>query len=802
VPPTSRLTPVALCTLVLLALAPGVVRGETIHLLTHPFEPSEGEPAIDAGLRAGTPAPGEAAYYLVQLSGPPSEGRKAAIERAGGELVAYVPDHTYIVRMNEDVRAKLEALPAVDWIGRHHPAYRVSPTIGTHELRNPERVADPLLTLTVLVFDRLSETARAIEELGAEVLALSNGDTRKLAVVHATPSLVNAIARIEEVWWIEEKPEFYLTNDTTVWVVQSNVESAMPVWDMGLHGEGQLVAVMDSGLDYNSCWFSDGGAPPGPTHRKVADYATYGGAEYDGCEVGHGTHVCGTLAGDRSYVDPGNHEYNGVAYRARIALQDVGLDDDWACMTGAVEIPDTLTQAYADAYDLGARIHTNSWGGWSNEYNSYCADIDAFTWSHQDFLIVFSAGNGGPYAGSVSYPGTAKNCITVGATRRAPRQHQMAVYSSRGPAFDSRFKPTVTAPGGEAAFAYINSADNDPGNPPAETCEMIDSPFEGTSMAAPAVAGCAALARQYFTEGWYPSGTPTPGDAFEPSAALLKAAIVNCADDMEGEGSPEFIPNYDEGWGRPILGDVLYFYGDARELIIEDVTTGVGQDETETFTFEGDSNAVPVEIVLVWSDHAATAGTALAIQNNINLAVTLPGGGVYKGNVLVGGESRTGGIYDTRNVEEVVRFNRPIVGTYEIEIRGTAVPHAPQPFAVVSTGSFADWPGGTGIDEGDVDGTRRAFEIEGVTPNPFNPSTTITYRLFPVATGEARATLKVYGVDGRLVATLVDRVQDQGKYSVTWNGRDAGGFAVASGVYLLELSYGGENGTRKITLLK
>lgn len=48
----------------------------------------------------------------------------------------------------------------------------------------------------------------------------------------------------------------------------------------------------------------------------------------------------------------------------------------------------------------------------------------------------------------------------------------------------------------------------------------------GTSMAAPVVAGSLALVRQYFADGWYPSGAPQAASAFLPSAPLLKAVLL------------------------------------------------------------------------------------------------------------------------------------------------------------------------------------------------------------------------------------------------------------------------------------
>jgi hypothetical protein len=786
-------------TIVLAVLVPATAIADTIFLSSYPFDPAEGEPEIDQWLKAPDAAEGDA-YYLVQLAGPPSEDRKTRVASAGVELLAYVPDNTYIARMDPSVRSALASSPDVSWVGSYHPAYKLDPMIGKHEFRHPERAGDPDLTLTIRVFRDLEGTAAQISSIGGDVLESHDDGFQKLMVVHAAPTLLDAFARVSDVWWIEEKPEFYLMNNDTKWVVQSNISGSTPVWDKGIHGENEIAALMDSGIDYNSCWFREtGGAPPGPNHRKVISATTYGGNLYDGCDVGHGTHVSGTLCGDQSYVNPGNFDYNGMAYKAKMIMQDVGADDTWSCSIGTVAIPTSLTSAFNDAYNLGARVHSNSWGGSGNQYDSYAVNVDSYMWQHPDFLIVFAAGNAGPASGSVGYPGTAKNCITAGSTQRPPNQNTIASYSGRGPAFDSRYKPTVTAPGGETPN-YINSADNHTGNPPAQTCNVASSPFQGTSMATPAIAGCALLSRQYYIEGWYPSGAKNPPDGFTPSAALMKATVVNSAADMGAAN----IPNNDEGWGRVLLDDALYFEGDARELIVEDVSPGVGQGGTESFEYTVDSGAVPLEIVLVWTDYPATSGCSVALQNNLNLTVHCPGGTTFKGNVFSGGQSTGGGSYDSRNVEEVVRLNSPPAGSYTIEVNGASVPHSPQPFALVTTGSFSNWPpSGTGVAEhGAALAGDRAFEFRGIVPNPFNPAAEIAYRLFPVETGKARAVLKVYSLDGRVVRTLVDRVQDPGDYTVIWDGRDGGGSEAASGIYFCELSYGGEMETRKMTLLK
>ncbi len=83
-------------------------------------------------------------------------------------------------------------------------------------------------------------------------------------------------------------------------------------------------------------------------------------------------------------------------------------------------------------------------------------------------------------------------------------------------------------------------------------------------------------------------------------------------------------------------------------------------------------------------------------------------------------------------------------------------------------------------------------------PNPFNPSTTISFSLERAM----RVALAIYDVRGREVATLVDRRFTPGLHRVSWDGIDAGGAPVGSGIYFYRLSSGGKTLGRKMMLLK
>ncbi len=86
-------------------------------------------------------------------------------------------------------------------------------------------------------------------------------------------------------------------------------------------------------------------------------------------------------------------------------------------------------------------------------------------------------------------------------------------------------------------------------------------------------------------------------------------------------------------------------------------------------------------------------------------------------------------------------------------------------------------------------------------PNPFNPETTIRYSL-PADQSTYRVIVKIYDVLGQLVITLRDAQQRPGFYYLTWDGRNAAGQAVPSGVYFLTLEAGNFKATQKMLLVR
>ena len=83
-------------------------------------------------------------------------------------------------------------------------------------------------------------------------------------------------------------------------------------------------------------------------------------------------------------------------------------------------------------------------------------------------------------------------------------------------------------------------------------------------------------------------------------------------------------------------------------------------------------------------------------------------------------------------------------------------------------------------------------------PNPFNPSTTISFNL----PREEQVEIAVYAVDGARIATLASEVMTAGDHQVVWMGKDSSGASVASGAYFYRLTTPGYSETRVMTLIK
>ncbi len=94
--------------------------------------------------------------------------------------------------------------------------------------------------------------------------------------------------------------------------------------------------------------------------------------------------------------------------------------------------------------------------------------------------------------------------------------------------------------------------------------------------------------------------------------------------------------------------------------------------------------------------------------------------------------------------------------------------------------------------------TPRVFQLLRSYPNPFNPSTTVEYEI----PQSAPVTVRIFDLHGALVSELQRAIQPAGRHQVTWNGTDAGGARVASGIYFCAVECGDQALSRQLILVK
>ena len=705
------------------------------------FAPSEGVPSLPADLSVTAPneTNSEALEsWIVQYSESPGEAELQSLAKAGGAVYCYMSDNAYLVRMSRAARTRVGLERGINWVGEYQPAYRLSALVDRSR-------ADESDYMMLLFPDAdLAEAAAAIGLQGAAVVGQSDNGINKLVRFRTTGARLAAIAGLPGVAWVEPVVKNELLNQNAQWVIQTNVSLNRRLWNMGLRGAGQVVMTSDSGIETTHQQFFDAGvAITGfgdyPTHRKVIAYKL--GSSNPQVAFGdhapgagwHGTHTACTVAGDDS-VNGGVSPNDGMAKDAKLYFMDISGPALQNGVDAFADLNDLFLPSYIGNAAGAARLSSNSWGGGTGgAYTLNSQQCDQFMWSHKDYLIQFANGNGGPGLITVGSPATAKNVGSIGGTQNGASP---GIYSgsSRGPTLDNRRKPTYVCPGQGVTSAV--------GTTPTSYLS-----YTGTSMASPTATGMMALVREYLTEGWYPTGARVASHGFSPSAALMKAIGVNCANSVvTGFTAPDF----NVGWGKLKADSALYFAGDLQKLLLVDNTDGLGPGQFLEYQVQVNSTTIPLEVSLVWTDYPGIPAAATELVNNLNLTVT-NGVSTYRGNVYSGAFSTTGGSFDNVNVEENVRINNPPVGLWTVRVSGAAVPIGPQPFGLVMTGDVGNGAGLLAIDRAEY-GSSSTMEIQ-VTDGNAGSSVAVNVVSTTEPGGET-VTLNNIGDPGIYVGTL------------------------------------------------
>lgn len=171
------------------------------------------------------------------------------------------------------------------------------------------------------------------------------------------------------------------------------------------------------------------------------------------------------------------------------------------------------------------------------------------------------------------------------------------------------------------------------------------------------------------------------------------------------------------------------------------------------------------------------------VRETLFLASDRTPGRVDIGAVKVDGESASG---DSSLVELVFRANdTPMSSDFQVSES-----------VLIGVDGAVDML--THVEIGDLTPLPERFGLEQNTPNPFNPSTAIGYQL--AEAGDVR--LAIYNLLGQEVRVLVSQRQVEGSFTATWDGRDAQGRRVASGIYLYRIQADGFSAVKRMLLLK
>ena len=651
---------------------------------------------------------GRGPLVLLGLRGEPGAATRTAAARLGVHLLRYVPDGAWIARL--DAESMTDPAATLAWAAERvtalapfGPALRIDPRL------RADAQPDEVPVYVHLADD--ADGARVRDELARRGASLGPGAGYLAGRIEraSLASAMDLLGRHPDVQYVERGSGARLLNNYSTRILQSgSYTGPLPVYAHGLYGSNQTIAVLDTGIDCDSCFFRESSGDRPPTNfpggvsvdrarRKIiaCDFWKPGDdpgnvTQWD--DLFHGTRVAGHAAGSDLSFPVGTNQYNGSAPGAWLVVQDAGyLVDNCGDIPGMGCPVTNFLPALRQAYAQGARIHNNSWGdnenagaGTQNVYSAVSAELDAMTWSNRDLLVVCAAGNSGA-DDIVGSPSTAKNGLSVAAGRPGASAQQIASFSSRGWTKDGRVKPDLAAPG-----ESVTSGNND-GNITTLNCTV--STGSGTSYASPLAAGLAALVRDYFAQGFYPGGAASPADArTNVSAALVKAMLINSCVDMSGAAARP--PARDQGWGRPQLDRVLAFTSTAVRVFAEDGAAVFASTPALPVIrgFEVTGTAQPVRVTLAWTDYPGTTGAGKQLINDLDLIVRTPAA-TYLGNALSNGISRVGGAADHSNNVEVVVLPGGYTGLVEVSVWAHVLPAPTQDFALVVSGVLTNLSG-------------------------------------------------------------------------------------------------------------
>ncbi len=606
----------------------------------------------------------------------------------GMEVLGYIYPATYLVMLPENIDFQQFEKFAPQSIVPLKPEWKMAKS-----LREPPYGAWALhgdwIDVNLQVYPNLSIPAAAAMCLENGMVVLKQGNQNGFIQVRILKDELPVLAALSFIQFMELVPPPGEKEDTRGRSLhRSNLLDVESPLGKKYNGDGVRTLVRDDGqlgphIDFQGRLYNQAiGAPTAGTH-------------------GDGV---GGIIGGAGNLDPSK---KGMASGADVFTLD--YINDFQDQTLGLHLTEDVTitnSSYSDGCNVGYTLATQT--------------VDQQLYEHQTLMHVFSAGNsngqdcnygaGAQWGNITGGHKMAKNAI---ATANLLPNALLDATSSRGPAYDGRLKPDIAANG-------TNHFSTNPNNEYQE--------FGGTSGAAPGIAGCLAQLTQAYK---------TMHGGQEPINALLKAAILNTANDLGNVG-----PDFQFGWGHINTWRALSLLEQNRHQ-----TAQVDQGAETTHTVQIPNGTRQAKIMIVWADPPTDPGAERALLNDLDLRVVSPNGtSTYlpwkldptpDPDLL---NTPAGNGRDSLNNVEQVAINDPAAGAYTVYINGTDVPLGPQEYHLVweflSDDIKITYPsGGEGFVAGEVErihwdayGTATSFTLRYSTDDgmTFNPITTVT----------------------------------------------------------------------------
>lgn len=670
--------------------------------------------------------------FIVQFDGPILADYRAEVQAVGclwtgryhpaNGMALWVADKK---QLNDLLR-----LPFIRWTGRPDRTRRVTDNLNFIIERNAAGSDQSFLVVpaAACMGPRL---ANLITEMGGSLVRRTDGDPVDYNSGAPFPirlpiTRLRDLAALPETGFIEPCPtkkvlfshsasgllQAFGGTDEKIYDGFVNADD-FPLHSRGLHGQGQVIGISDTGIDYMHLGFAD---PVSPRIQRCeysmkVPYASLRDGSTSPCDnnQGHGTSVAACAAQDitpdglqifRQIFDDWGVYGDAIAHEAQLVI---GTIEGYSEFQPQVQVDQLL-----DLIDAGASAVNISWA-WETEstvqYTSQSWYLDETLRRAETATLTIASGNDGICDKGAQWRDIhlAKSGIDVGMADDLHRRENIAsrLYSSeRGPNHDGSIHPDVVAPGDDSTQnrpgIVCNAAYGD-----SDRHAQLVRTFAGTSAAAPHIAGSIALIHQYFEEGNNP-------DTQDPSGALMKAVLIASAKRINGECSDNGLrPGPAQGWGFPVLRNALVFEGDGNRLLVSDIRNDAGFTETcdvNRHYFYLFNDASELRIALVWTDEPGAIGNAgPALVNDLDLVVASPSGSIYVGNNFHRegkslGYSEKGDTRDNLNSVECVfvraeDLTQQDLGKWTVRVEASNIPNGgPQGYALVMLGVISDQP--------------------------------------------------------------------------------------------------------------